>query len=366
MISVDSSDGGGLRAALDHCGATAMHADPEVWRLLVDAGWSGGPGFAALCSGGAVAPQLGTELAARAGRAFSLQGMAETAFWSGLTRLGEDPVPGNVGRPLGDGYWHIVDGSLEALPSGVPGELLVGGTAVARGYLGSPDPARHRFLPDPSADDPLVRLVRTGLRVRVRDGGLVELLDVEAGRLAVHGRRVEAAEVELALVGHPDVLEAAVSVPGAPDDPRLVAHVTHRPGAGCTGSELRRHLRALLPAHMVPRTFVEVGALPRDRDGAIDRSRLPAVRSAAAAVVEPRTEAECLLAGLWREALGVPHVGLYDNFFDLGGHSLLCLQVITQLERRTGRRLDPRLLLLNTLEQAAARLAVVGAQPTAL
>jgi hypothetical protein len=116
---------------------------------------------------------------------------------------------------------------------------------------------------------------------------------------------------------------------------------------------------------MVPRTFVELGALPRGRDGAIDRSRLPVLRSAPA-VVEPRTEAERLLAGLWREALGVPHVGLYDNFFDLGGHSLLCLQVITQLERRTGRRLDPRLLLLNTLEQAAARLDVAGAQPAAL
>ncbi|MEA2616559.1 MAG: hypothetical protein QOE72_2342 [Chloroflexota bacterium] len=364
MISVDASDGDGLRAALDRRGATAMHADPEVWRLLVDAGWSGGPGFAALCSGAAVPPQLAAELAARAGRALGLQGMAETAFWSGLTALGEDP-PGSLGRPLGDGRWHVVDRSLEPLPSGVPGELLVGGTAVARGCLGSPDPARHRFPAGPSADGTLAHLVRTGLRVRVRDGGLVELIGVEAGRLAVHGRRVEAAEVERALAGHPDVLEAAVSVPGAPDDPRLVAHVVHRPGAGCTGSELRRHLRALLPAHMVPRTFVELGALPRGRDGAIDRSRLPVLRSAPA-VVEPRTEAERLLAGLWREALGVPHVGLYDNFFDLGGHSLLCLQVITQLERRTGRRLDPRLLLLNTLEQAAARLDVAGAQPTAL
>jgi hypothetical protein len=142
------------------------------------------------------------------------------------------------------------------------------------------------------------------------------------------------------------------------DESRLVADVVHRPGTGCTGSELRNHLRAVLPAHMVPGRFVETDALPRRPDGSIDRSRLSTSRrSAAVEPAEPRTEAEHLLAGLWCEALAVGEVEVHDNFFDLGGHSLLCLQVIAELERLTAQRLNPRLLLLNTLAQAAAQLA---------
>src|SRR5439155_934302 len=123
---------------------------------------------------------------------------------------------------------------------------------------------------------------------------------------------------------------------------------------------------ALLPDHMVPRRFVELGSLPRREDGSVDRGRLAAVpRATDADTVEPRTDPERLVAAVWRDALGATTVGVHDNFFDLGGHSLLCLQVVAQLERRTGRRLGPRLLLLNTLEQVAAHLGAAASAPTA-
>jgi hypothetical protein len=188
------------------------------------------------------------------------------------------------------------------------------------------------------------------------------LLGVEDGRLAVRGLRVEALEVERALGRHPAVREAAVTAFEQWGERRLMAHIVNRPGEDYTHSELRRHLRALLPDHMVPRRFVEVDGLPRRGDGSVDRARLATVDDDICIdATEPRTEGERLLASLWRDALGVTTVGVHDNFFDLGGHSLLCLQVIAQLEGRIGRRLSPRLLLLNTLEQVAAHLgAAVG------
>jgi amino acid adenylation domain-containing protein len=357
LIPADASDLDSLCEVMERRGATALHADPAVWRLLVDAGWTGGDGFLALSSGGPMTSALAGELASRTGRAHSLHGMAETGFWSGLASLGEGTAAEDLGLPLGDGRWHVVDRALEAVLPGLPGELLVGGATVARGYRGSPRLTAGRFVPDPSSGRPEARMIRTGDRVRVRGGDRVELLGVEDGRLAVGGRRVEAVEVERALEQHPAVREAAVSVHEEWDERRLVAHVVHRPGMECTGSELRGGLRGLLPAHMVPRRFLELDALPRRQDGSIDRARLAAPRAAAAETVGPRTGTERLLAGLWREALGVAEVSVHDNFFDLGGHSLLCLQVIAQLEERTAQRVDPRLLLLNTLEQAAARLA---------
>jgi acyl-coenzyme A synthetase/AMP-(fatty) acid ligase len=362
LICTDAADAGSLREVAERCRATAMHADPDVWQRLVDAGWSGGAGFLALSSGAAVPLRLAAELAGRVGRAYSLYGMAESGFWAGLVSLDDVTAPGHLGKPLGDRRWYVVDRRLQPVPPGVPGELLVGGTELACGYLGDPEPAATRFLPDPWSGLPGARLVRTGDRVRVRDGDAVMLLGVEDGRLAVRGLRVEALEVERALGRHPAVREAAVTAFEQWGERRLMAHIVNRPDEDYTHSELRRHLRALLPDHMVPRRFVEVDGLPRRGDGSVDRARLATVDDDICIdATEPRTEGERLLASLWRDALGVTTVGVHDNFFDLGGHSLLCLQVIAQLEGRIGRRLSPRLLLLNTLEQVAAHLgAAVG------
>jgi len=130
-----------------------------------------------------------------------------------------------------------------------------------------------------------------------------------------------------------------------------------RPGTIATDTELRRHLKQALPVEAVPRHFVSVMSLTRQPDGRVDTRALPPPFSSRAAARPPHTDAERLLVELWQGALGAPRVDVTDNFFDLGGHSLLCLQVIGQIEERTGRRLKPRLLLLSTLEQVAAELA---------
>jgi hypothetical protein len=149
------------------------------------------------------------------------------------------------------------------------------------------------------------------------------------------------------------VAEAHVTVEGG----RLVAYVVPAAQASFTETELRRHSRALLPAALIPQLFVELAELPRDAEGRVESQRLPSPFAApVAAHIPARTPSEKLLARLFSEVLSVPRVGVHDNFFDLGGQSLLCLRVIDMIERETKRRMSPRILLLNTLEQAAAAL----------
>ena len=146
--------------------------------------------------------------------------------------------------------------------------------------------------------------------------------------------------------------------------PRLVAHLQASPGQTYTDTALRRALRATLPDRMILRAFVEHASLPRSADGSVERSRLaPAAASSASAYAPPQTPSETMLAELWRQALGVQRVGANDNFFELGGHSLLCFQVLDGIEQATGRRISPRLLLLDSLRQVAAHLDALSAAP---
>ncbi len=357
-----ASDGSLLRGLLAASGATALHADLRTWRLLLEAGWSGGDKFLGLVSGEPVPVAFAHNMLARVGRAFSLYGLAETGYWCGQTRLsaGAEWVGRYValGAPLAGVRWHLVDSWLEPVPTGVAGELVVGGVSLASGYVGVRESVAGRFTHASAwlGEGPLFR---TGDFARVRGDGSVEYLARLDAGFSARGLRVEPAVVERALEQHPAVREAAVGLVRDGDESRLMAWIVARPAEDYTESELRGWLRKRLPDAMIPRRYVEVDSLPRRADGHVDRNQLPQPQrpTAGPRKAEPRTEAERLLADVWQEALGITEVGLADNFFDLGGHSLLCLQVIARIETRAGRRLNPRLLLLNTLEQVAAQLA---------
>jgi hypothetical protein len=256
----------------------------------------------------------------------------------------------------------LADPDLQAIPVGVWGEVLIGGKGLARGYLGRPELTAERFMPDPFGGAPGERLYRTGDRGRFLPDGRLELAGRLDHQVKLRGFRVELGEIEAVLASLPGVREAvAVVRQDDPADPRLVAYLV--PGEETPGPmELRQRLAERLPAFMVPSTFVKLDALPRTPNGKIDRRALPAVEKIRPeleeAFVPPHSETERRIAAVWQEVLGIGQVGIHDNFFDLGGQSLLLVRVHSQLRQQ----LDANLTLIDlfrypTVATQAAHLA---------
>jgi amino acid adenylation domain-containing protein len=271
-----------------------------------------------------------------------------------------------IGRPVANTCLYVVDAHLQPVPIGVAGELLIGGVQVARGYVGRPALTAEGFLPDPFSGKAGSRVYRTGDRARFLNNGEVEFQGRLDDQVKVRGLRIEPGEIETVLTEHPNVRQAALRViETRPGDVRLVAFFVPTPGSDIPASELRKHLRSRLPDYMIPQQFVPITQLPLTATGKIDRKSLimpGGVDVPPAERVAPRSTVEHLLASIWADLIGVPveRIGVNDNFFDLGGHSLLALQAIARIHARTRIRLEPRVLILSTLEQIGERLDGAG------
>ncbi|MBV9773485.1 MAG: amino acid adenylation domain-containing protein, partial [Gemmatimonadetes bacterium] len=265
-----------------------------------------------------------------------------------------------LGRPLGNVRLYVCDAMGEPVPVGVPGELCVGGAGVARGYFGRPELTAERFVPDPFGGEPGARLYRTGDRVRRRQDGVPEFLGRVDRQVKVRGFRVEPGEIEAALREHPGIRDVVVAARAeGHGEPRLVAYLVPAAGGAPDEGELRARLRGRLPEHMVPSAFVTLDALPLAPTGKVDHRALPAPDAAGPAreYAAPITATERAVAEIWEEVLGVERVGVNDNFFDLGGHSLLMVRIHSRLRERFGDRV-PLIELFEhrTLGALAARL----------
>jgi amino acid adenylation domain-containing protein len=278
-------------------------------------------------------------------RVWNLYGPSEDTTYSTGAIIPRGAAVPSVGRPLSGTRAYLVDRRWRPVPLGVPGELLLAGAGLARGYHGRPDLTAERFLPDPFGDEPGARLYRTGDLARHRPDGELEFLGRLDHQVKVRGFRIELGEVETALNAHPAVEQAVVGTFAyGPDDVRLVAWVERAAGRVVEGGELRAWLQERLPEFMVPGAVVTLAALPRNANGKIDRQALPApVRTAGAAAVPsaagptgPTGPIVELLAGIWAEVLRVPAVGPGDDFFNLGGHSLLATQVVSRVDDALG------------------------------
>jgi amino acid adenylation domain-containing protein len=241
-----------------------------------------------------------------------------------------------IGRPIFNTQIYLLEKSLQPTPIGVPGELYIGGAGLARGYLGRPDLTAEKFVPDPFSRQPGARLYRTGDLARYYPDGNIEFLGRDDHQVKIRGFRIELGEVETVLGRHPAVQETIVLTwERAPGDRRLVAYVVFQPGTTPTVSELRNFLLEKLPDYMVPSSFVILDAVPLTPNGKVNRRALPLPDQARPeleqAFVAPQTELEQVVAGVWREVLGIEQVGVDDNFFELGGHSLLATQVVARL-----------------------------------
>lgn len=290
---------------------------------------------------------------------FDLYGPSETTTYSTYTRRIAGARP-TIGKPLANTVVYVLDARQQLLPQGIPGELFIGGEGVARGYLGRGNLTAERFIVDPFSAQPGARMYRTGDLVRWLADGTLEYLGRIDNQVKIRGFRIELGEIESVLSAHAGVKEAAVtSREDVPGDVRIVAYVVPKEGDGYSEMVLRKHLRRSLPDYMVPQHFIELETLPLTPNGKVDRKALPAPLAAvvdARTIIAPRTDSERLLLDVVQESLKLSGISVRDNFFDLGGHSLLCFQVIGKIQEKTGVKLNPRLMLLNSLEQIAAIL----------
>ena len=248
-----------------------------------------------------------------------------------------------IGRPLDNSRIYVLDAHLEPQPIGVPGELCVGGVAVARGYLNRPELTAERFVPDPFSEDPDGLLYRTGDRVRWLADGTIDFLGRIDRQIKIRGFRIEPGEIESVLERHPRVHGAAVVDRTDPrGEVRLVAYLeTSERSEELT--DVRAFLSEQVPNYMVPSAFVAVAELPLTPNGKVDRDALADPEWGNVTVrdefVEPRTDTERALAAIWCEILGLERVGVSDDFFDVGGHSLMAVRLFTAIERKLGARL---------------------------
>nr|AEG64698.1 LpmD [Streptomyces viridochromogenes] len=301
-----------------------------------------------------------TFCAARPGvRLHNHYGPAETHVVT-AHRLAADPAAWTpappIGTPVDNTAVRLLDPWLNPVPDGVPGELYIAGSALARGYLGRADRTAERFVPDPYGP-PGTRMYRTGdLTRRTRDGQLLYLGRTDA-QVKIRGFRIEPGEIEAILTTAPGVAQAAVIVrEDRPGDRRLVGYPVLEPAV------LREHTAQQLPDHMVPAAFVTLGALPLTPNGKLDRAALPAPEySAGAASRPPLTPEERALCALFADILGIEQVGADDGFFELGGHSFLAARLVGRIREEMGGELPVRSVFDAPTPAALARLLTAGA-----
>ena len=260
-----------------------------------------------------------------------------------------------IGRPIDNVCVHIVNPQLQLQPPGVPGELLIGGRGLARGYLGPQGPDNGRFIADPFAAEPGARLYRSGDLARYLPDGNIEFLGRLDDQLKLLGYRIEPGEIERCITSHPAVTAACVVArEDMPGRRQLVAYVVARQQPADLADQLRANIRAVLPEYMLPAAFVRLDVLPLTVAGKIDRQALPAPDAAdtvrQARAVAPRTATESLILEAFHAVLGRRDFGVLDSFFDLGGHSIMAAQLVNRLQQVTG--LD--LLLRHLFERPTA------------
>jgi amino acid adenylation domain-containing protein len=328
-------DGRQLNEQLENSRATVMQATPATWRMLLEAGWQGGQTFKVLCGGEALSLDLAKALLERSSAVWNLYGPTETTVYS--THWQVDPTCNriSVGRPIANTQAHVLDSNLQPVPAGVAGELYLGGYGVARGYHNRPELTAAKFIPNPFSGEPGARLYKTGDLARYLPDGNIEFLGRTDDQVKIRGFRIELGEIEAVLRQHPGVQQTAVIVhPDIRGEKGLAAYVTTQTDR-LTIEDLRNFLKRRLPDYMVPSVFVLLENLPLTPNGKLDRKALPEPDQNRSGLeqsfVAPRNLVEETLARVWADLLKVERVSIHDNFFDLGGHSLLGTQVVSRV-----------------------------------
>ncbi len=345
-----ASDGTQLLEVLTKSGATVMQATPATWKMLLEAGWEDNDHIKILCGGEAMSKDLANRLLKKGSSVWNVYGPTETTIWSTLYQVSSVKdidnlnAPETIGRPINNTQIYILDSHLQPMPIGVPGELYIGGDGLALGYLNRPKLNKKKFILNPFSKKTGARLFSSGDSARYLPDGNIEFLGRLDYQVKIRGFRIEPGEIENELLKKPEIKEAVVLAKEADDGQKfLCAYIIAEKeftekelaekelkGKKLTVNELREHLSKSLPDYMIPSYFVQLEQMPQTANGKINRQALLEMGenlSTGVAYHPPRNVLEKRLVEIWEQVLGKNHIGIDDNFFMSGGHSLKVINV---------------------------------------
>ncbi len=350
-------DGVLLREKLESCNPTYMQATPATWSMLLSAGWQGNDDLTILCGGEELKRDLAFNLLNKGKSLWNLYGPTETTIWSMFHQVSANDISIPIGKPIANTQVFILDKNRKIVPRGVVGDLYIAGDGVAPGYFNNDGLTKERFFTNPYSGK---TFFYTGDKARINADNVVEFLGRDDHQLKVRGFRIEAAEIEIQINKHPDINRSVVIAKADNSGQNvLIAYIEPKQKAGLINmGELRSHVKNELPDYMVPSFFVAIDQLPLTPNGKIDRKQLinrPIDNLVAETpYVEPSGKAELALASIWQEVLNKKEIGAQDNFFSVGGHSIVAIQLITRINNEFDINLHLIELFLNpTIKELA-------------
>ncbi|HEY4283794.1 MAG TPA: AMP-binding protein, partial [Chthoniobacterales bacterium] len=346
-------------ALLASSGATILQATPTTWQLLIEKDWSR-KSLKALIGGEILTPDLAREILNRCGELWNVYGPTEATVWSTIGRIEHDDEI-HIGRPIANQRVYVVDRHNQLVPVGVPGEVLISGAGVARAYSSQPELTANSFVTNPFSSSG-GRVYRTGDFCRYQPNGNLQFLGRKDHQIKIRGFRVELGEIQTAALEHPAVRQCVViNRPDRFGHQRLLAYLvlaTNQPEPDI--AELRRFLQKKLPDYMVPAAFIILSELPLTASGKVDRKLLPEplpTKRASIGEAQPRNSIERKVARIWEDILHVEGISIDDDFFEIGGHSLLAVRLIAQTNAAFGIHL-PLVTIFRSPTVAGLALAV--------
>lgn len=332
-----ATDGFALARAVDKHEITVLQATPTSWRMLVEAGWQGRPGIKMVTGGEALTTDLAKQLVPLGGKLFNMYAPSESTIYSTFQHVASADETITIGRPIANTQIYLLNEQLQLVPPGTVGTIYIGGTGISRGYLNQPEMTAERFIVNPLTNNGDDRIYNTGDLARYLPDGQIEYLGRNDSQIKIRGYRIELGEIESMLGRHPAILQNAVILrEDAPGNKQLVAYYITEDDSTVPWVELRQYLGEYLPDYMVPAVAMELDAMPKTPNGKIDRKSLPLPSDLRSGVgetsyVAPTTPTEQDVAEIWQTVMGIDKVGIHDNFFDLGGHSLHATRVLARL-----------------------------------
>ncbi len=360
LLTRDQSlDGAEIEKCLDKYDVTIMQATPATWRLLLSSKKFRKRRIKALCGGEALSKELSSSLTEYVSELWNMYGPTETTVWSTCYRINREDDTIYIGKPIDNTTVYILDESLNQVPVGVLGELYIGGDGLARGYHNRPELTAERFVDNPF--NPGSKMYRTGDLVRLNNIGELVCLGRTDFQVKLRGFRIELGEIETAIGNVVGIKQGIVVVKRFSDeDERLVAYCISEGDVSVEEAEIKTILRKKLPDYMVPQHYVRLDEFPLTANNKIDRKALLSYEvfvTADKETIEPRTETEESLVQIWSEVLHAPRIGIRDDFFQMGGHSLLAIQLIDKIRSRYKVSLQLADFLRNsTLQDMAAEI----------